>query len=120
MDSYPDRVDGLDQSVFLLVRDERGCVPAGASIKHMEDDVLVHEQEVTFYLLVELVRNIHAAGVAGSWLRPGSANTAGVYNLGDEVQNFLRDSYSSQESRHGVLRGMPPTHMQLPQSQSDG
>ena len=38
-------------------------MPAWAAVEHVEDDVLVDEQEITLDLLIEGVRDIHTAHV---------------------------------------------------------
>ena len=47
----------------------------------MEDDVLVHEQEVTLHLLVELIGKFCAADVGWPWPCPLTADWAAVYHV---------------------------------------
>ena len=58
MDPNPAEVNGVRQRLFVLVRDESTRMPACASVEHVEDDVLVDEQEITLDLLVEGVKDI--------------------------------------------------------------
>ena len=78
MDDGPAGVDGFDQTFVFLVRDQLCRMPSRASIKHMEDDVLVDEQEVALRLLVETVWQACAACVAEAGLRPGPADPTSV------------------------------------------
>ena len=103
MNRDPHGVDGRHECALFFVWDDHSCVPTSTSIDHVEDDILVHEKEVTLYLLIELVRNVHATGVARSGLRPCPANAASVYYLWYKVQDLLRYSYSLQEPLHRVL-----------------
>ena len=73
MNGNPSGVDGLDEGLFGFVRDHECGMPSRASVQHVEDDELVHEQEVTLDLLVEGVGEIHAARIAGAKFGPLSA-----------------------------------------------
>ena len=56
-DLDPTGVDGVDQDVGCLVGNYLCHVPSGTTIQKMENDVVVHENEVTLHLLVEAVWN---------------------------------------------------------------
>ena len=94
MDPNPAQVNGIRQRLFKLVRDENACMPACATVEHVEDDVLVDEQEIALDLLVEGIRYIHTAHVVWAWRGPHAAHLAGVTDFRDQVENRIRDSYS--------------------------
>ena len=73
VDGNPSSVDGLDQCLLGLVWNDKGGVPSCASVQHMEDDELMHEEKITFDLLVEGVGEIHTASIARAKLGPLSA-----------------------------------------------
>ena len=73
VDGDPPSVDGLDQCLLGRVWDDKGGVPSCASVQHMEDDGLAHEEKITFDLLVEGVGEIHTASSAWAKLGPLSA-----------------------------------------------
>ena len=54
-------------------------------IKKVKDDVLVHEEEVTFYLGIERIWDVNAANVVRAWLGPSPAHFAGVTYLFEQV-----------------------------------
>ena len=45
MDPNPAKVNGIRQRLLELVRDQHARMPACATVEHVEDDVLVDEQE---------------------------------------------------------------------------
>ena len=61
MDGTPAGVDSFDQTVVFLVGDDLCRMPSGAPVKHVEDDMFVHKQEVTLNLLVKGVWHIDTA-----------------------------------------------------------
>merc|ERR1712025_1289035 len=67
MDPNPAKVNGIRQRLLELVRDQHARMPACATVEHVEDDVLVDEQEITLDLLVKGVRDIHTAHVVWAW-----------------------------------------------------
>ena len=75
-------------------------MPTCATVQHVEDDVLVHEEEVAFHLLVELVCKFRAADVCRSWASPLPAYRAAVHNVWNHVQNFVGYANSFEESAH--------------------
>ena len=92
-------------------------MPSGASVQHVKDDVIMDKEEVALDLLVEGVGDVDTAHVVRSWLSPHPADLARVADLRDQVQNFIWDSDSFQESAHDLGRGMPPSHMELVQGE---
>ena len=70
MDGQPSGVDGLDEGLFLLVRDDESGMPSRAPVQHVEDDEIMHEQEIALDLLVEGVGEVYTARVAGARLGP--------------------------------------------------
>ena len=83
----PTRFHRFDQGVVGSVLDDNRCMPSGAAINHMEDDVLLHEQQVALDLLVEGVRNFNTAGIRRTLFLPLSADRTGVDNLGNELEH---------------------------------
>ena len=51
----PQGVKSVDQSVVRSVWNNARCVPSCATVNKMKDSVLLHEHEVKFNLLIELV-----------------------------------------------------------------
>ena len=51
----PTCVDGFDEGLLFLVGNDLRGMPPGTSVQHMEDDILVDEQEVALDLLVESI-----------------------------------------------------------------
>ena len=120
MDPNPAEENGVRQRLFELVRDQNACMPACALVEHVEDDVLVDEQEIALDLLIEGVRYIHTAHVVWAWRSPHAAHLAGVTNLWDLIEDCIRDSDTFKEATHHCGRGVPPSHMQLPQRETVG
>ena len=79
--SDPKFIDGGHEVFFGLTGDELCRMPAGAAINHVEDDVLVYEQQITLHLRIERICNLDVAGVAGPWARPFPANLACLRDL---------------------------------------
>ena len=73
MEPHPTVMYGVRQSLFTLVRDKSACMPTCASIQHVENNVLVDEQEVALDLLVESIRNVQTAHVVWARLGPHEA-----------------------------------------------
>ena len=113
MYAHPEGIDRLHERLLLLVRDHFGGVPSCAPINHVENDVLVDEQQDALHLLVERIGHLNVAGVTGPRLGPFTANSARVDDLRDQIQYFLRDANPVEESLHSFGRSMPPTDMQL-------
>ena len=78
-------------------------MPSGAAIQHMEDDVFMHEEKITFHLLIESVWKVYAAGVTGAGLSPSTAYAAGMDNFWNKVEDSLGDSDSLEEPSHGMV-----------------
>ena len=55
VDLAPHAVDRTDKGLGLLIWHKNSCVPPGAPVDHVKDDVRVMEQKVTFNLVVERV-----------------------------------------------------------------
>ena len=83
----PTRFHRFDQGVVGSVLDDNRCVPSGAAIHQLEDDVFVHEQQVALDLLVEGVRNFYIAGVGRARSLPFPAYWTGVDDLWDELEH---------------------------------
>ena len=113
MYAHPKGIDRLHERLLLLVRDHFGGVPWCAPINHVENDVLVDEQQVALHLLVERIGHLNVAGVAGPRLGPLTAYTARVNDLRDQIQDLLRDANPVEESLHGLGGCMPPTDMRF-------
>ena len=118
MDPNPTQVNGIRQRFFELVRDQHACMPACASVEHVEDDVLVDEQEIALDLLVEGVRYIHTAHVVWAWRGPHAAHLAGVTDFWDQIEDCVRNPDTFKEATHDCGRGVPPSHMQFPQRET--
>ena len=93
-------------------------MPACASVEHVEDDVLVDEQEIALDLLIEGVRNIHTAHVVWAWSGPHAAYLTGIADLWDQIENCIWDSDTFEETTHHRGRGVPPSHMKLSQRET--
>ena len=115
MKSNPTLLNGVGERLFLLVGNQHSCVPSGASVEHVKDDMFVDEEEVTLNLLVEGVGDVDTAHVVGSWICPHSADLTRVTDLWNEIQYLIWDSNSFQEPAHDLSRDMPPSHMELAQ-----
>jgi hypothetical protein len=105
----------VGERLLFLVGDKLGGVPTGASIDHVEDDVLVDKDEVAFDLRVEGVRYFNVASVGGARFGPLAANSAGLANLWYHLQHMVCYSTSLKHSPHHVVGGVPPSHVQFPQ-----
>ena len=114
MSGHPKFLDGFHESVTVLVRDLSGGLPARAAAQHVEDDVLPDEDEVALDLLVELVRNFHAAYVVWARFGPLSADLTRLDDLRDELEDFVGDANPVEEAAHHVLGRVPPSYVQLP------
>ena len=64
-------------------------MPSCASAKHMEDDALMHEQQVTLNLVVELVWYLHTAYFIMARLGPLATYLARLGNLRHELQDAV-------------------------------
>ena len=113
-----DRVNGIRQRLLELVRDQHARMPACATVEHVEDDVLVDEQEIALDLLVEGVRDIHTAHVVWAWGGPHAAHLTCITDLWDQIEDCIRDSDTLKEATHHCGRGVPPSHMQLSQRET--
>ena len=89
MDGVPQSVDGLDESVVLLVGYHPCCMPPCASVHHVEDHILVDEEEVTLHLLIELVRNVNRTSVTWPGLRPLTTDSTCLNNFWNQAQNLV-------------------------------
>jgi len=111
MDPNPAKVNGIRQRLLELVRDQHARMPACATVEHVEDDVLVDEQEITLDLLVKGVRDVHTAHVVRAWSGPHAAYLAGIADLWDQIEDCIRDSDALEETAHHRGRGVPPSHV---------
>ena len=96
-------VEGLHEGLRVLVRNDSDGMPSGASADHAEDDVLANEEQVTFNLVVEFVRDIHTADVIRAWLSPLTANFACLNDFWNKLQDSFRNSCTIQESLHNMF-----------------
>ena len=87
MRRIPAHFHRLDQGLVGSVLNNDRCMPSGAAINHVEDDVFVHEQQVALDLLVEGVRNSYIAGVGRTRSLPFPAYWTGVDDLWDELEH---------------------------------
>jgi hypothetical protein len=94
-------------------------MPSGAAVNHVEDDVLVYEQQVALHLCIERVCYLDVAGVAWPRARPFSAYLASLGDLRKHVQHVLGNATPLQHAAHGVMRGVPPSHVELAQGEAD-
>ena len=113
MDLSPDHIQGVDERLIPLIRHLDSSMPPGAPAQEMQDNVLVHEEEITLHLLVEAVGNVDTADVTGSWLGPHPTDPTSLHYLRDEIQHLLSHSNSLEKALHDERRGMPPTDMKL-------
>ena len=93
-------------------------MPTGATINEVEDDVMVHKQQITFHLSIEFVGKVNTAHVVWARLGPHATYLAGVTDFRNEVEHLVRYSNSFQEPSHDILRRMPPADVELPESES--
>ena len=93
-------------------------MPTRTSIQHVEDYVLVDEQEVTLDLFVEGIRNVRTAHVVWARLGPHAAHLTGIAYFWYQIEDLVRDSYSLEEAAHYGSRGVPPTDVELSQRES--
>ena len=56
MKTYPELVNSLTKRALKFIRHDATWMPTSATIEHMEDGALEDEHQITFHLLVELVR----------------------------------------------------------------
>ena len=66
----------------------------------MEDYMFSYEEEVTLYLVVELVRHVNGADIAWAWLGPLPANLACLADLRYELQDLFTDTNTVEKSSH--------------------
>ena len=103
MNACPNSINGGDKRLILFVWGQCGSMPPSAPVQHVENNILMNEEKVTFHLLVKLIRYLNAACVARPGLLPLSADSTGLHYLWDEIEDFLRNPNSFQEAFHGVL-----------------
>ena len=118
MDPNPTQVNGIRKRLLELVWNKHARMPTCATIEHMENDVLVDEQEIALDLLVEGVRDIHTAHVVWAWSGPHAAYLTGIADLWDQVEDCIRDSDSLEKATHYCGGGVPPSHVQLSQRET--
>ena len=82
--------------------------------------MLVHKQQITLNLIVELIRDLDAADIIWAWLGPLSTNLARVDHVWNHVKHFLGYTHSVKEPFHDMFGCVPPSNMQLPQRKPDG
>ena len=90
-------------------------MPTHSAINHVDEDVLVDENEIAFDLGVEHVCYFHVACVGWAWLGPLAADCAGLANLEYHLQHMVCYSTSLKHSPHRVVVGVPPSHVQFSQ-----
>ena len=90
-------------------------MPSRATVKEVEDDRFVHEEQVALDLGIERVGKLDAAYVSWAWFGPLSADTACLHDLGYELRGCFQlqrqlvrgSAASSGETRatigHGVF-----------------
>ena len=93
---------------------------AKASINHVEDNIFMDEHKVTFNLVVEFVRYLYTANIVWARLGPFSTNTASLHNIGKHIKDPICNTNPIQEATHDMLRGMPPSNMELPKCKTNG
>jgi hypothetical protein len=103
MKTDPYLVNGFHEGLRVLVRNDSGGIPYGASADHVEDDTLADEKQVTFNLVVEFVRNVHTADVVRAWFSPLATDLACLNDFWDELQNSLGNSCAIQTSLHDMF-----------------
>ena len=89
MGGDPQFLDRLHEGLCVFVGDYSCGMPPSASAQHVEDDLLPDEDRITLNLIVELIRDFHAAHVVRARLGRLSANLARLDNLGDEFQDAV-------------------------------
>ena len=113
MDGNPCLGKCIDESVLCFVWYYLRGMPSYAPVKHVENDKFADEQQVALYLLVESVGDFYTACITWAWLGPLPTHFASLDDLGNEIKNFLGNSYSIEKLVHRVLGGMPPSYMEF-------
>ena len=93
MDADPEFLDSFHQRLGFLVRDHPGRVPTRAAAEHMEDHILAHKDEIALHLVVELIRNFHAAHIVWARFGPFPTDLTRLYDARDEFKDSVGDSY---------------------------
>ena len=78
-------VNRLHQGVLILIWDLFSSVPAYAAIYHVENNVFVDKQQISFNLFVELIRKVYIGLVVWARFGPGSTDAAGITYLWTEI-----------------------------------
>ena len=109
MDRDPHLVNGPLQCVLRCVWDRPGSVPSCATVQHVENDVLlVNEEQTALHMFVEPVTVLCARHMAWPGLGPCSTELTHLNCFWNEVQNSLGNSNMSKEPCHHHDRGMTP------------
>ena len=111
MDSDPELSDGVHASILTFARNFTRGVESCASVNEMENNVLVHEQQIALDLLVEGVRDVNVRLISRSRLVPLTAHLAGLTYLRNDLQDFVWYSNSLEKFLHRVRGCMPPAGM---------
>ena len=85
MDSDPELSDGVHASILTFARNFTRGVESCASVNEMENNVLVHEQQIALDLLVEGVRDVNVHLISRSRLMPLTAYLAGLADLRNDI-----------------------------------
>ena len=113
MGADPQFVNGCHEHfVYFSWYFSRG-VPPRATVKEMEDDRLVHEEQVALDLGIERVGKLDAADVSRAWFGPLSADAACLHDLGYELKDFICNANSFEEAPHRLVRRVPPSDMEF-------
>jgi len=118
VNGHPEFINSGREMLFGFTVDQLCCVPAGAPVQHMKDDVVVNEQQIGLNLLVESVRDLDVAGIARPGTGPLTAHLACLDDLWQHLQHSVWHSAPLKHSLHSVVRSMPPPHMQFPEREA--
>ena len=86
-------------------------VPSRATVKEVEDDRFVHEEQVALDLGIERVGKLDAADIGRARLGPLSADTACLHNLWYELEDLVCNTNSFEKALHRLVRRVPPSDM---------
>jgi hypothetical protein len=78
-------------------------VPTGASVDHVEDDVLVDKYQITLDLCIERVCHFHVTRVRRPGFSQFPAKTARLGDLRQHVQYVIGNSAALEHLAHRVV-----------------
>ena len=83
------RIKSINESLFFLVCNKKTVVPSSTPVNTMKNDSVIHEHEICFYLMIEIVGQINVGHIFGLRFSPIPTGTTSLRDGWYEFQHFI-------------------------------